>query len=167
MPENIGFRLAHPSPGSGGKIPRTVEKPLVSGYAEDQGALLVVNGSDQYAAAGADTALIAAVALTPGGADSSGYNMLANKEFPPGYMQGIAVEGGVQFLAPYVGSLPAAAGGQYGFVRDSDGVYKVDFSDAVNVRVHFHAVPDFRPDVARASEELVLVSFLPAAVQVV
>lgn len=161
----VGFRLAHPSPGSGGKIPRTVEKPLASGYAEEQGALLVVNASDQYEAAGADSALIAAVALTPGGADTGGYNILGAKEFPEGYMQGIAVEGGVQFLAPYVGSIPAASGGEYGFIRDSDGIYKVDFDDAVNVRLHFHAVPDFRPDVARASEALVLVSVLPAAVQ--
>lgn len=125
-----GFILAAPAPG--GFVPPIVEKALAAGYAEEQGALLIVNGSGQFAACGADPALVAAVALTPGGTDSSGFNILGHKEFPPGYMQGIAVRG-QEFRAPYVGTLPAADGGQYGVIRDADGVWKVDFDEVVNV----------------------------------
>lgn len=160
----VGFQLAAPSPGSGGGIPLTVEKALADGYAELQGALLLVNGDDEYEACGADPAEIAAVALTPGGSDTSGYNILGTKEFPPGYMQGISIANGVRFIAPYSGSLPAAPGGQFGVIK-SGGIWKVDFDEVVNVVLTYLGVPDFRPDLAASSEGLVVVSFLPAVVQ--
>lgn len=162
----VGFQLAAPSPGSGGKIPPTVEKALATGYAEGQGALLVQDADGKYAACAADAGLIAAVALTPGGADTSTVpvNILGKYEFPPGYMQGIAIAGGVKFIAPYVGALPAAPGGQFGFIKDS-GIYKVDFNEIVNVVLTYLGVVDFRPDLSDANEGLVEVSFLPAVVQ--
>jgi hypothetical protein len=162
---SVGFQLASPSPGSGGKIPPTIEKLLASGYAEAQGALLLVNASDEFAACSADPAAIAAVALTPGGTDTSGFNILGTKEFPPGSMQGISIANGVKFISDYVGSLPAVPGGQYGVIRDSDGIWKVDFNETINVVLQYLGVVDFRPDLADASEGLVLSSFLPAIVQ--
>lgn len=161
----VGFQLAAAAPGSGGKIPDTVEKQLAAAYAEKQGALLVVDGDGKFAACAADANLIAAVALTPGGTDTSGFNILGTKEFPPGYMQGISIASGQKFIAPYTGDLPAAPGGQYGFVRNADGIYVVDFTDVVNVCLTYLGVPDFRPDLAESSEGLVLVSFLPSVVQ--
>ena len=162
---NSGFQLAAPSPGSGGSIPETIERTIASGYAEAQGALLVVNGSDEFEACAADANVIAAVALTPGGADTSGFNILARKEFPPLKMQGIRIANGVKFIAAYVGDLPAAPGGEYGFIRDSDGEYKVDFNEVVNVCLKYLGVVDFRPDLSAANEGLVEIVFLDSVIQ--
>lgn len=153
-----GFILASAAPG--GSIPSIVEKALAAAYAEDQGALLVVNGSGQFAACGADPPLIAAVSLTPGGTDTSGFNILGSKEFPPGYMQGIAVRDQL-FRAPYVGTLPAADGGQYGVIRDTDDVWKVDFDEVAAVAVTL--VGRLTNDPEDVPE--VLVRFLDAVVQ--
>lgn len=160
-----GFQLADPARGSGGKIPPTVELTIDSGYAEAQGALLYVDGSGNFAACAADASLIAAVALTPGGADTSGFNILGRKEFPPLKMQGISIAGGQRFIAPYSGALPAAPGGQFGFVRNASGIYVVDFDEVVNVCLTYLGVVDFRPDLSDANEGLVEVSFLPTVVQ--
>lgn len=160
-----GFQLADPAKGSGGKIPDTVEKTIDSGYAEAQGALLYVDESGNFAACAADAALIAAVALTPGGADTSGYNILGRKEFPPLKMQGISIANGQRFIAPFSGSLPAAPGGQYGFVRNASGIYVVDFDEVVNVCLVYLGVVDFNPAVSAADEGLVEVAFLPSVVQ--
>lgn len=153
-----GFVLASPAPG--GFVPPLVERALAAGYAEAQGALLVVNGSGQYAACGADPPLIAAVANGPGGTDTSGFNILGTKEFPPGYMQGIPLAGN-RFRAPYVGTLPAADGGQYGVIRDADGIWKVDFDEVAAVVLtlvgRFTNDPEDQPEV--------LVEFLPSVIQ--
>lgn len=155
----MSFKLASGAPG--GTIPPTVERALASGYAEAQGAPLVVNGSGEYAACGADPAQIAAIALTPGGSDTSGFNILGTKEFPPGYMQGINVADGVLFRAKYVGTLPAADGADYGVIRDSDGIWKVDFAEVSNVVLtlvgRLTDSPEDQPEV--------LVRFLPGIVQ--
>jgi hypothetical protein len=129
-----GFILASGSPG--GTIGSIPEYPLAVGYAEAQGALGFINSSGQFEACGADPALIGGVANTPGGPDTSGFNILGRKEFPAGYMQVIALKGR-RFRAPYVGALPAAYGGQYGVIRDSDGVWKVDFNEVANVVVNY------------------------------
>lgn len=153
-----GFVLASGSPG--GLIGDVTEKALAAAYAEEQGALLVVNGSGQFAACGADPAQIAAVANTPGGTDTSGFNILGKKEFPAGYMQGIAIKGR-QFRAFYTGTLPAADGGQYGVIRDSDGFWKVDFDEVVNVVLVLRG----RLTAAPESQAEVLVEFLDSIVQ--
>lgn len=162
----VGFRLATPSRGSGGKIPLTVERAIASGYAEAEGALLLINATNKFEACGADPALIAAVALTPGGADTSGFNILGRKEFPPLFMQGISLAG-EHFIAPYLGTLPANPGGTYGVVRDSDGVWKVDFTDDVNVVLTYTRIPTFDPGSADGSglNQLVIVEFLPTVIQ--
>jgi hypothetical protein len=140
----VGFRLATPARGSGGKIPYTFERALASGYAEAQGALVLIDGTNKIAACGADPTSVAGVALTPGGTDTSGFNILGHKEFPAGYMQVIAC-GDEHFLAPYVGTLPTNPGGQYGVVRDSDGVWKVDFAETTTKVVTYVGIPTFSP----------------------
>lgn len=146
----------------GAQIPRIVERALAAGYASGQGALLLLNGSGQFAECGADPALIAAVANGPGGTDTSGFNILGKKEFPPGYMQGISVASGVKFLSPYMGTLPGADGGTYGVTKDSDGFWKVDFSKtAGSARCTLLGRETNAPE----NQPYVIVSFLAANVQ--
>jgi hypothetical protein len=153
-----GFVLA--SSDSGGFLDPLVEKALAAAFAEAQGALVVVNGSGQFAACGADPALVAGVTNTPGGTDTSGFNILGSKEFPPGYMQVIPARGNL-FRAPYVGTLPAADGGEYGVIRDSDGIWKVDFDElAAPVVVLAGRLTDDPED-----QPEVLVRFLDSVIQ--
>ena len=163
--KGVGFQLASPSRGSGGKMPLVFERKLAAGYAESQGALVVVNGSNEIAACAADAQTIAGVALGPGGTDSSGFNILGSKEFPPGYLQAISLEDAT-FLAPYVGAL-GAVGTSYGFVRDADGVYKVDFNEVATVCLKYLGLPQRSPADANGSgqNQLVLVKFLAAVIQ--
>lgn len=160
----IGFQMAAPHVGTGGKMARIIELPIAGGYAEAQGALiLAVAGAFQ--ACGADPASIGAVSLTPGGADTSGFNELGRKEFPPLTMQGICLEDQL-FLAPYIGT-PGAVNALFGVIRDSDGVWKVDFNETVNTRLVFLGFPDKSPaDAAGAGQDsLALVRFLAANIQ--
>lgn len=158
----MSFRWANPARGSGGKVPRTVEKAIAVGYAEERGALLTVDGSDNFVACGADPVAIAAVAIGPGGADTSGFNIVGRKEFPPYRLQGTSIADGQQFLAQFVGTI-GTIGQQYGVVRDTDGFWKVDFNEIDNPVLTYVGDPDFFPGVARGtgSENLVLVEFLP------
>jgi len=115
-------------------IPRTLEKPVAAGQSWLQGALLIVDANGAYTECGADPAAIAAVALSGYGTDTSGFVPLGTKSFPPGYCQGTSVNG-TRWRANYVGTLPAATGGNYGVVRDTDGRWKVDFTDTTATRV--------------------------------
>lgn len=141
-------------------IGRVIELPQAPGSAYELGALLLVNGSAQFAECGADPASIAAVALSGAGTDASGFNILAVKGFPPGYMQAAYIKNR-KFRARYVGALPAADGGVYGVVKDSDGLWKVDFTDTIATRVkvvgRLTNSPENLPEV--------LVTFLDANVQ--
>jgi len=155
----MSFRLAKTQGDSG---PELTERDLASGQAFAQGALLVVNGSGQYAECGADPASIAAVAATPcGPVATPAFTMLSKQEFPPGKMQGIPLDDFLTFRAQYVGTLPAANGGSYGVVKDSDGKWKVDFTDTTNTRVKLVGrltdSPENLPEV--------LVKFLAANIQ--
>jgi hypothetical protein len=142
-------------------LPRTVEKPLAAAQAFERGALLLLNGSDQFAECGADPASIAAVAASPAGTDASGFNILGKREFPAGYMQAYAIQGNKRFRARYTGSLPGADGGLFGVVRDTDALWKVDFTETVNTRLKIVGrltnSPENLPEV--------LVEFLAANVQ--
>lgn len=153
----------------GGAIQPTVEKPMASPttYAEAQGALLVDDGTGNWAVCGANPALIGAVALTPGGVDVTsvagvgGFNIRGRKEFPNNTMQGVLVQNSVRFRAKYAGVLPATTGGSYGVVRDADGVWKVNFADAVNTRVKYLGSETASPE----SQPYVFVMFLSANIQ--
>ncbi len=162
----VGFQLATPAQGSGGKLPLSIEKALASGYAEAQGALIIADNTNKWAACGADPTSIAAVAVTPGGTDTSGFNILGHKEYPPGYLQAWPIRG-VQFLAPYIGTLPTTPGGTYGVTRDSDGVWKVDFSKDLNGILTYLDIPNKSPADAAGSgqDTLVLIQFLSVVVQ--
>jgi hypothetical protein len=131
----VSFQLAHPGDPAGGKgVPRIVHKNLAAAQAFNAGALLLADASDNYAECGANPAAIAAVAVSGAGTDTSGYVRFGKKEFPPGTMQGIVVNGTV-FTARYLGSLPAANGATYDVLRDSDVDWKVNFASSANARV--------------------------------
>jgi hypothetical protein len=160
----MSFQLAHPGSfgGSGAGVPRIIEKSLAAAQAFKEGSLILADASDNYAECGADPAAIAAVSVSGCGADASGFNRFAKIEFPPGKMQGIAVNGTV-FIAKYIGGLPAANGASYGVVKDADLFWKVDFTDAVNTRLKLLDRRTNSPEnIAR-----VVVSFLAANVQII
>lgn len=153
----MSFRLANPD---GQSAPPTVERDLAAGASFPQGSLMLVNASGQYAECAADPASIAAVAATPCGADTSGFNMLGRKEFPSGKMQGINLHR-QRFRARYVGTLPAADGGSYGVVKDTDGQWKVDFAETVATRVKLVGRLTNSP----INQPEVLVEFIEANIQ--
>lgn len=164
----VGFQLASPSKGSGGKMPRTFERTIATGYAEAQGALVYIDASNTIVACGADPTLIAGVAVTPGGTDTpsvvaeGGFNILGRKEFPPLSMQAFSIGEEERFIAPYVGTLPTNPGGQYGVIRDTDGVWKVDFNDDVNVVLTYTGN---RNTALQGSLPLAICTFLQSVVQ--
>lgn len=143
-------------------VPEVRELAVASGAAFEKGALLVQDANGDWAECGADPAAIAAVAESAYGTDSDGYGGHGKKEFPPGKMQGTLVQGEVRFKAAYVGTLPAANGGSYGVVRDTDNKWKVDFAETVATRVklvnRFTNAPE--------NQALVEVVFLAANVQI-
>lgn len=146
-----------------GMTPVHREKPVASGQAWEEGALLVMDANGAWTECGADPASIGAVAESAYGSDTTGFNHFGSKEFPPGYMQGILVNHNQPFHAEYVGTLPAADGGSYGVVRDSDGKWKVDFSDTTATRVK---LVSRAWTVAPLNRNRVEVVFLAANVQV-
>lgn len=156
----MSFKLAR---AKGQSIPRVREKSLASGSAFNLGTLLVVNGSNEYAECGADPDTIAAVAESGAGTDTSIGQRLGKTEFPPGKMQGTWVGDENEFRAKYVGALPAADGGQYGVIKDSDGDWKVDFNETVNVALK---LVDRLTDSPLNVPEVIVV-FLPGVVQVI
>ena len=140
-----------------------VERDIVPGAAYLQGAALLVNGSNQFAECGADPASIAAIACSDVGADTSGFNRLGSKNFPPGRVQGIRVTRERRFRALYVGALPAVDGGSYGLIKDSDNKWKVDFNETVNTRLKLVGRRTNSPE----NLPQVIVVFLAANVQVI
>lgn len=122
----MSFQLAYPK---GVAVPRIVTKPLAASQAFLEGALVVLDSSFAVTECGADPTSIGGIALSGCGADASGFNILAKKEFPPGYMQVLALSAEVPLSCKYVGTLPAADGGSYGTVKDTDGYWKLDFAE--------------------------------------
>lgn len=156
----MGFRLARAKSQS---IPRVKELALAAGASFPSGSLMLVNGSGEFAECGADPAAIAAVSESGAGADTSIGSHFSIANFPPGKMQGTAVQDEVVFRATYVGSLPAANGGSYGVIKDSALGWSVDFAETVNTRLKLVGrLTDSPENVAE-----VLVSFLAANVQII
>lgn len=117
-------------------IPRVREYPLAAGAAGLRGALLVRDANGAWAECGADPASIGGIAESDFGATTGIGTISTGKlEFPPGRMQATVVQDEVEFRARYVGALPAADGGLYGVVRDTDGLWKVDFGEVTATRV--------------------------------
>jgi len=164
-----GFTLAAPSPGSGGKFPHTVEKTIASGYAEFEGAPLIVDGNNNWVATGADPATIAAISLTRGGAytDSPGFNILGRYEFPPLSMQAILLTPYLRFNVPFLGTYVATPGLTYGITRDSDGIWKLDFNkpDKPTVVLLGNATRSPADSAATGQNQLVQCSFLEGVIQ--
>ncbi len=147
----MSFRLHSPQ-SAGGLPPDITQKKVASGGAWLEGALLTVNGSDEYAMAGtSDPALntLAAVALHDVGTGSGALYPIGVKEFPPGYAQAIPLRAGRRFTALYTGTLPATAGGSYGVVYDTDLKFKIDFSDTTNTRFKLNNIGWSKPPLSR------------------
>lgn len=157
----MSFQLANLR---GSMLPRMVEKTVASGQSFNRGALLLMDSNGQYAECGADPAAIAAVANSDYGTDTTGYIRTGHKEFPPGSMQGISIANQVVFSAEYVGTLPAAEGGSFGVVKDTDGRWKVDFTDTTNQRVKLVGLSWTQSPLNR---NRVIVEFLSANVQLI
>jgi hypothetical protein len=130
----MSFILAHADPG--GVIPRVPERPATAGSNWLRGAAILVNGSGEFAECGADPAAIAGFAENNFGTTSSSiFNPFGKDGFPPGYAQ-VAAAFHRYFRCRYIGTLPGAVGGTYGITRDTDLLWKTDFSkSAANQRV--------------------------------
>lgn len=148
----------------GTKVPPVRELVVASGQAFSKGALLIRDANGAWAECGADPAVVGAVAESDFGVDASGFSRLGRSEFPPGFMQATKVQGEQSFHAEYVGVLPAAAGGSYGVVRDTDGRWKVDFADVVNQVVRLVNLEWTQDPINKNRVEVV---FLPGVVQVI
>lgn len=122
----MSFQLANPK---GTAVPRVVDKALAAAQAGEAGALMIADGSDNWAECGADPAAIGGVALSPFGTDTGGFNIVGKREFPPGRLQCIALTPDIAFTCKYVGTLPGVNGGTYGVVRDTDNQWKLDFTE--------------------------------------
>lgn len=146
-----------------GHTPRTKQLAVAAGAEFEKGALLVRDANGAWAECGADPASVGGVSETAYGTDTSGFIRTGKKEFPPGYMQATLVGDEQLFLAEYVGTLPAADGGAYGVVRDTDGSWKVDFAETTNTVVRLQGRRTNAPE----NIALVYVTFLPAVVQIV
>lgn len=127
----MSFQLAYPK---GQDVPRTIEKPLAAAQSWEAGAHVIADASDNWAECGADPASVGAIAIHPVGVDSSGFNILARREFPSGKAQCIPLTPDLPFTARYVGSLPANNGGTYGVVRDTDLQWKIDFAEVTTMQ---------------------------------
>src|SRR5688500_14218353 len=118
-----------------GHTPVIREKDVAAGADFLKGALLLMDATGKWAECGADPAAIAAVSESGFGVDSTGFVRTGKREFPPGRCQATLVANEQEFHAEYVGTLPAADGGSYGVVRDTDSRWKVDFAETVNTRL--------------------------------
>jgi hypothetical protein len=157
----MSFHLAHLH---GAALPRIVEKPTAAGADFKRGSLLVVNGTGQYAECAANPAAVAAISESGAGPDTSGFNPLGSRGFPPGSVQGCAVADEVKFEAEYVGALPAVTGGSFGVVRGADGKWRVDFANITNLVVRFLA---HKRTESPINYRRVVVTFVPGVVQLV
>jgi hypothetical protein len=146
-----------------GMTPRTRELPLAAGAVGLRGALLVQDANGAWATCGANPALIGGIAASDYGPDLSGFNHLAVKGFPPGYMQGISPTDEQPFCCQYLGVLPAADGASYDVILDADGQWKVNFASVANPRVKLVGRRTNSPE----NLNLVIVTVLPANVQIV
>ena len=153
----MGFNLAQTQDGA---VPRHIERPVAAAQTYLRGALLLIDANGALAECGADPVAIAAVSESGEGSDTTGFNILGKKGWPPGRATAIGIKGQV-FDAPYVGTLPAADGGSYGVVRDTDSEWKVDFTDTTATRVKLVGRRTTSPE----NIPRVLVKFLDANVQ--
>ena len=132
----MSFRLERARANGG--LPVVRERPVASGEAWTDGALLTVNSNGEYAeVADSDPALatIAAVAKHPVGTGSAPFAPTGTLEFPPGRAQAFQLDDEITFTASYLGTLPATAGGSYGVGKNAAGQWCVDFADTTNTRV--------------------------------
>ncbi len=148
----------------GTKVPPVKELPVAVDEEFETGALLIRDGDGAWAECGADPTVVGAIAESGFGPDTSGFNRLGHKEFPPGMMQATKVQGEQPFHAEYTGTLPAAAGGAYGVVRGADSLWRVDFSDTTNQVIRLVSIEWTQAPLNKNRVEVV---FLPGVVQII
>jgi hypothetical protein len=144
--------------------PKIREVALAAGASGKRGALMLLDSNGAAATCGADPAVIGGVAESDYGTNSSGFNHLGVDGFPPGYIQLCSIADNQPFRAKYVGTLPAATGGSFGVVLDSDGLWKVDFTETTATRVK---LVDLRLTESPLNQGEVEVVFLTANVQLI
>lgn len=133
-----GFQLANLR---GMEMPAVDELPVADAETTfEKGSLLIIT-TGELNECGADPTEVDGVALSGHGAEptplagptAGGFNMLGTRGFPPGRMQFIRPRKGLRFSAEFVGDVEAAVVGTfYGVVKGSDGIWRVDFTDAGN-----------------------------------
>lgn len=142
--------------------PLVRELPVKAAEVWPRGSLVLQNASGEFEECGADPVLVAAVTLS-GYGNTLSFGMLRSDGFPTGRCQGVWVGNRQAFRAKYVGTKPAAPDGtKYAVVVDSDGLWKVDFSDTSHDVVEY--VRDLEAENLGIVGE-VLVVFDPAVVQ--
>lgn len=115
-----------------GEYVKSRRLPIATNAAWRSGSLLLVNGSDQWEECGADPALIGGVALDEVGDGVGPLVPTGRREFPLFNAGAIVVTPDTLFSGPYVG-VPQI--GNYGVVKGTDGIWRVDFTETVNTRV--------------------------------
>lgn len=161
----MSFRLEQNKPGGG--IPTVRQRAIVPGSTGRKGALLTQTNVGQYAeVTSPNPALntICSVALSDWGPATGSLFPLGTKEFPPGFLEAWVLDGSTPYLCQYNGALPAAEGGTYGVVKDTNGLWRVDFTNTTSPVVR---LADLRTTVlpARLTRAEVGVSFLPGFMQ--
>lgn len=165
-----GFQLATLT---GRSLPPITERAAKSGSTWIMGALLKITAGE-YEECGADPTRVDAVSLSGVGPDTSGFNRLGVKGFPPGFCQGVETMEGKRFSAEFVGDIDAAVEGvNYGVVRGGDKVWRVDFTETVatvvrleskawrNMLTYEFTDESVEEDVVKGANR-VIVTFLPS-----
>lgn len=112
---------------NGGQITAR-ELAVVAAGSWNSGALIVTNASGEATECGADPALIAGISLSNVGTGTGPLYPLGVREFPPGRCTVLPISPDYTFTCQYKGTL-GTLGTAYGVVKDTDGLWKVDFSD--------------------------------------
>lgn len=116
-------------------IGRVIERAQAAAQSFAQGAACLIDANGAWAECGANPALIGGFSLSAAGTDTSGFNILGVKGFPPGFMQCIWPGNERRFLCRYIGALPGVLGAAYDIIRDSDTLWKINFGSTANTRL--------------------------------
>jgi hypothetical protein len=115
-------------------VPRVIDRPLAAGASFLRGSAVLVDASGNIAECAANPAAIAGFSESGAGTDTNIFNNLRTRGFPPGRMQFVSCRNQV-YRCKYLGTLPAADGGTYDIIKDSDGLWKVNFASSAAARV--------------------------------
>ena len=118
-----------PLPAVSGEQPAE-EQTLAAAQTFKLGAAVLLDGAQNIAECGADPAAIRGFAAHPAGTGFPATKVLVWK----------AWEGQKFWMAGSSNPTKANIGQNYGIVKDANGIWTVDLTDAVNTRLHVHTV---------------------------